>query len=643
MAETVHTEEKNLISNSYGIPRTLDADGITSIIQSFPTGTSSVIYFGDLDPTKITTQFANDSDVYIRTGLEDAGMVYQYQGGVWNPMVNITGPVGPNGADGATPYIDEETGHWMLNGVDTGVIGQGHDGADGQQGEPGPAGAPGVTPSINPDNGNWMIGAMDTGVYAHGKDGITPQIDPESKHWMIGEEDTNVPANGTDGITPSIDPNTKHWMIGDRDTGIVAEGVNGTNGTNGDNGKDGDPGQDGLSPHIDGPTGNWFIGEVNTGVHAEGPRGLQGDQGPAGTDAPIPKINELGNWQVGDTDTGIKAQGPQGIPGNPGTDGLPGEPGNDGEDGTNGTDGITPHIDEATNHWFLDDEDTGIAATGPAGKDGDDGTDGATPEIDPETHNWKINGVDTGVNAGNEQTWDDAEISSYISDILRVGNDPDSPGDYSGPSITSIKLTGDADAATGIIDTATLTVTFESAVPNANLVTATCADLGIEEEPLTSTDDTIWTASLSSVDISTVQASETLTVTITVNFAETSGTMTKASGDFPTWTKPAVPEISTASITGEPVAETGVITSPGVSVTFAGEVTATSVTAKCDELSLTSTTLSSSDKTTWTGTGASATVLNKESATLSVTVDGTEKTFSMVKTTNFPEATGGGA
>lgn len=62
-------------------------------------------------------------------------------------------------------------------------------------------------------------------------------------------------------------------------------------------------------------------------------------------------------------------------------------------------------------NWFVNGEDTGVSATGPAGADGADGQDGAdgangvngtnglTPVIAPNG-NWSIGGVDTGVRAG---------------------------------------------------------------------------------------------------------------------------------------------------------------------------------------------------------------------------------------------------
>lgn len=51
-----------------------------------------------------------------------------------------------NGIDGSTPQIGENK-HWIINGVDTGIVAEGDDGATPQIGE----------------NGNWFIGEVDTG------------------------------------------------------------------------------------------------------------------------------------------------------------------------------------------------------------------------------------------------------------------------------------------------------------------------------------------------------------------------------------------------------------------------------------------------------------------------------------------------
>lgn len=46
-----------------------------------------------------------------------------------------------------------------------------------------------------------------------------------------------------------------------------------------------------------------------------------------------------------------------------------------GTDGVAGTDGISPHIDESTNHWFVGETDTGIGATASIDDTSTDGTD----------------------------------------------------------------------------------------------------------------------------------------------------------------------------------------------------------------------------------------------------------------------------
>ena len=46
-----------------------------------------------------------------------------------------------------------------------------------------------------------------------------------------------------------------------------------------------------------------------------------------------------------------------------------------GTDGVAGTDGISPHIDESTNHWFVGETDTGIGATAAIDDTSTDGTD----------------------------------------------------------------------------------------------------------------------------------------------------------------------------------------------------------------------------------------------------------------------------
>lgn len=54
------------------------------------------------------------------------------------------------GTSGSTPTvaIDSLTGHWIINGIDTGILARGNDGIDGINGTPGAAGADGGQPPV---------------------------------------------------------------------------------------------------------------------------------------------------------------------------------------------------------------------------------------------------------------------------------------------------------------------------------------------------------------------------------------------------------------------------------------------------------------------------------------------------------------
>ncbi|MDY2607264.1 MAG: hypothetical protein SOV90_04995, partial [Lachnospiraceae bacterium] len=185
---------------------------------------------------------------------------------------------GIDGIDGITPHIDSDTKHWMIGGTDTNIVAEGVDGNTPRinasnnweiGGVDTGIKAKGETPNIDSSTKHWFIGGIDTGVIAEAKDGITPSIDSSSKHWMIGSTDTGIIAEGQDGATPQIDPSTKHWMIGGVDTNIIAEGVDGV---------------DGSTPTIDPSTKHWFIDGQDTGVLAEGTDGADGKDGTNGKD-----------------------------------------------------------------------------------------------------------------------------------------------------------------------------------------------------------------------------------------------------------------------------------------------------------------------------------------------------------------------
>src|SRR5699024_843371 len=121
------------------------------------------------------------------------------------------------------------------------------------------------------------------------------------------------------------------------------------------NGKDGEDGQDGATPEI--IDGNWWIDGQDTGVAVEDEDG----------------IYIIDVETVVDTDTVKGAEGEDTI--------LKDDDRNDvgsvivyhGVDGEDGQDGATPEIIDG--NWWIDGQDTGVAA------EGKDGQDGATGEI----------------------------------------------------------------------------------------------------------------------------------------------------------------------------------------------------------------------------------------------------------------------
>ena len=73
----------------------------------------------------------------------------------------------------------------------------------------------------------------------------------------------------------------------------------------------------------------------------------------------VPYIGDNGNWWIDDQDTGIAATGKDGKDGADGKDGTNGK---DGKDGVDGKDGQTPYIGDNGN-WWINGKDTGTAAT----------------------------------------------------------------------------------------------------------------------------------------------------------------------------------------------------------------------------------------------------------------------------------------
>lgn len=281
-----------------------------------------------------------------------------------------------NGVDGSTPYIESTSNNWFINGIDTGIKAKGEKGDTGSgfkitrqyssvsdmMSDTSPANDSEVIVIISEDIGTFYL-RLSSYIDPNGQtDGYLPIGNAQDIGTIQGEPGQN----GADGITPHIDTVTKHWMIGSHDTGIIAEGKNGQDGN------------DGVTPHIDPATKHWFIGDTDTGILAEGTNGKDGNSGKSsyetavdngfvgtetewleslkgqpGSDGTTPHIDSATNhWFVGMTDTDILAEG------------------------VNGSDGVTPHIG-SNNHWFIGDTDTGVMAQGTDGADGKDGVDGA--------------------------------------------------------------------------------------------------------------------------------------------------------------------------------------------------------------------------------------------------------------------------
>lgn len=99
--------------------------------------------------------------------------------------------------------------------------------------------------------------------------------------------------------------------------------------------------------------------------------------GATGESGQTPHIGDNGHWFVGNEDTGIAAQGEAG------------------KDGANGKDAVPPTVTIGANdHWFVNGVDTGKKATGT------DGKDGVSPTITIGNNgNWFVDGTDTGKKA----------------------------------------------------------------------------------------------------------------------------------------------------------------------------------------------------------------------------------------------------
>ena len=165
---------------------------------------------------------------------------------------------------------------------------------------------------IDDVTGNWFINSVDTGVHAQGPAGITPHIGCNG-NWLIGEEDTGIGATGPKGEKGEPGAAGPQGLTGPAGP-QGATGTKGDTGTTGPQGPQGATGPQGLTgpmgpQGLAGPQGPTGL----TGVQgAMGPQGPQGDRGAAG---PAPVIEENGNWCVEGADTGVLADADKAVAG----------------------------------------------------------------------------------------------------------------------------------------------------------------------------------------------------------------------------------------------------------------------------------------------------------------------------------------
>ena len=197
--------------------------------------------------------------------------------------------------------LAEVTGVNPLSIIGRGNI-RGEAGAQGPAGATGTPGQNGLTPRIL--NGTWWLGDEDTGVVAQGQNGTNGQ---DGQSFMIASGLFSVPANlnnpnniGPAGETlqqlptlPSSDISGKAYIVFDPITTPLNPYYDLYFANNGDSnwtqihpftGLKGQDGRNGFTPYIQG--NNWYINGQNTGVSATGPQGPQGDKG----------LNPMGNW-----------------------------------------------------------------------------------------------------------------------------------------------------------------------------------------------------------------------------------------------------------------------------------------------------------------------------------------------------------
>ena len=174
--------------------------------------------------------------------------------------------------------------------------------------------------------------------------------------------------DGLPGIEGAVGPTGPQGDKGEKGD----PGEKGETGAQGPKGEDGKPGKDGVNGK-DGAQGPQGIqGERGP----QGQQGLQGEQGPQGIQGP--------QGEKGDTGA-AGPQGERGLPGEKGAKGDQGLIGPTGPTGATGNAGHTPVITiSAAGTWTIDNDDTGVPATGSKGDKGPTGPTGAIGPIGPK-------------------------------------------------------------------------------------------------------------------------------------------------------------------------------------------------------------------------------------------------------------------
>ena len=126
--------------------------------------------------------------------------------------------------DGITPTIEiEQTSkHWVINGVDSGIVAEGKDGVDGVNGVDG---KDGITPTIEIDETtkHWIINGVDSGIVAEGKDGKDAS---SSEYFELNVTDKNMILEGNNlslkyGDDSTITEITQDTVVADEKDGLV--------------------------------------------------------------------------------------------------------------------------------------------------------------------------------------------------------------------------------------------------------------------------------------------------------------------------------------------------------------------------------------------------------------------------------------